>query len=150
MRRIKRAILRARHYQGQRILRARASHFGARSAIAQNVCEAAIFAYKTECLFLTRSFTLKCFGRRRRRRYTDPTPSTARDSPDPGGRDVIGSAQTDGKKPPAFALPLLSRLGQRGKLRALVLEPTARARGAGPKTAMRDYGRFTDFTHGRK
>jgi ATP-dependent RNA helicase RhlE len=60
------------------------------------------------------------------------------------GRDVIGSAQTGTGKTAAFALPLISRLGQRGRLRALVLEPT-RELAAQVETAIRDYGRFTDL-----
>ena len=77
--------------------------------------------------------------------YTDPTPIQLRAIPlILAGRDVIGSAQTGTGKTAAFALPLLSRLGQRGKLRALVLEPT-RELAAQVETAMRDYGRFTDL-----
>jgi ATP-dependent RNA helicase RhlE len=60
------------------------------------------------------------------------------------GRDLIGSAQTGTGKTAAFALPLISRLGQRGKLRALVLEPT-RELAAQVETAIRDYGRFTNL-----
>jgi ATP-dependent RNA helicase RhlE len=60
------------------------------------------------------------------------------------GRDLIGSAQTGTGKTAAFALPLISRLGQRGRLRALVLEPT-RELAAQVETAIRDYGRFTDL-----
>jgi ATP-dependent RNA helicase RhlE len=58
------------------------------------------------------------------------------------GRDVIGSAQTGTGKTAAFALPIISRLAQRGKLRALVLEPT-RELAAQVETATRDYARFT-------
>ena len=77
--------------------------------------------------------------------YTDPTPIQLRAIPlIMAGRDLIGSAQTGTGKTAAFALPLLSRLGQRGKLRALVLEPT-RELAAQVETAMRDYGRFTDL-----
>ena len=60
------------------------------------------------------------------------------------GRDLIGSAQTGTGKTAAFALPLLSKLGQRGRLRALVLEPT-RELAAQVETAIRDYGRFTNL-----
>jgi len=77
--------------------------------------------------------------------YTDPTPIQLRAIPlILAGRDVIGSAQTGTGKTAAFALPLLSRLGQRGKLRALVLEPT-RELAAQVETAVRDYARFTDL-----
>jgi len=60
------------------------------------------------------------------------------------GRDLIGSAQTGTGKTAAFALPMISRLGQRGRLRALVLEPT-RELAAQVETAIRDYGRFSDL-----
>ena len=70
--------------------------------------------------------------------YTDPTPIQLRAIPlILAGRDVIGSAQTGTGKTAAFALPLLSRLGQRGKLRALVLEPT-RELAAQVATSMRE------------
>jgi ATP-dependent RNA helicase RhlE len=77
--------------------------------------------------------------------YTDPTPIQLRAIPlILAGRDVIGSAQTGTGKTAAFALPLISRLGVRGKLRALVLEPT-RELAAQVETAFRDYARFTDL-----
>ena len=77
--------------------------------------------------------------------YTDPTPIQLRAIPlILAGRDVIGSAQTGTGKTAAFALPLISRLGTRGKLRALVLEPT-RELAAQVETAFRDYGRFTNL-----
>jgi ATP-dependent RNA helicase RhlE len=60
------------------------------------------------------------------------------------GRDVIGSAQTGTGKTAAFALPMISHLGQRGGLRALVLEPT-RELAAQVETAIRDYARFTNL-----
>jgi len=60
------------------------------------------------------------------------------------GRDLIGSAQTGTGKTAAFALPIISRLGQRGALRALVLEPT-RELAAQVETAIRDYARFTNL-----
>src|SRR5881409_3343184 len=60
------------------------------------------------------------------------------------GLDLIGSAQTGTGKTAAFALPILSRLEQRGALRALVLEPT-RELAAQVETAIHDYGRFTNL-----
>ena len=77
--------------------------------------------------------------------YTDPTPIQLRAIPIIlAGRDLIGSAQTGTGKTAAFALPILSRLAGRGKLRALVLEPT-RELAAQVETAIRDYARFTDL-----
>src|SRR5438045_1598709 len=77
--------------------------------------------------------------------YTDPTPIQLRAIPLVlSGRDLIGSAQTGTGKTAAFALPILTRLGHRGALRALVLEPT-RELAAQVETAIRDYGRFTDL-----
>ena len=77
--------------------------------------------------------------------YTDPTPIQLRAIPlILAGRDVIGSAQTGTGKTAAFALPLITRLGTHGKLRALVLEPT-RELAAQVETALRDYARFTNL-----
>jgi len=77
--------------------------------------------------------------------YTDPTPIQLRAIPLVlAGRDLIGSAQTGTGKTAAFALPMISRLGQRGKLRALILEPT-RELAAQVETAFHDYARFTDL-----
>jgi ATP-dependent RNA helicase RhlE len=77
--------------------------------------------------------------------YIDPTPIQLRAIPlILQGRDVIGSAQTGTGKTAAFALPIISRLGQRGALRALVLEPT-RELAAQVETATRDYARFTNL-----
>ena len=77
--------------------------------------------------------------------YTVPTPIQLRAIPlILEGRDLIGSAQTGTGKTAAFALPLISRLGHRGKLRVLVLEPT-RELAAQVETAVRDYARFTDL-----
>src|SRR5512142_2272494 len=75
--------------------------------------------------------------------YDIPTPIQLRAIPlILEGRDLIGSAQTGTGKTAAFALPIISRLAQRGKLRALVLEPT-RELAAQVETAIRDYSRFT-------
>jgi ATP-dependent RNA helicase RhlE len=62
------------------------------------------------------------------------------------GRDVIGSAQTGTGKTAAFALPILSKLGQHNAAgpRALILEPT-RELAAQVETAFRDYARFTNL-----
>ena len=77
--------------------------------------------------------------------YIDPTPIQLRAIPlILKGRDLIGSAQTGTGKTAAFALPLISRLGQHGLLRALVLEPT-RELAAQVETAIRDYARFTNL-----
>ena len=77
--------------------------------------------------------------------YTDPTPIQLRAIPIiMSGRDLLGSAQTGTGKTAAFALPLLSRLGQRGALRGLILEPT-RELAAQVETAIRDYARFTNL-----
>ena len=77
--------------------------------------------------------------------YTDPTPIQLRAIPlILEGRDCIGSAQTGTGKTAAFALPIISRLGQRGALRALVIEPT-RELAAQVETAIRDYARFTNL-----
>jgi ATP-dependent RNA helicase RhlE len=77
--------------------------------------------------------------------YTEPTAIQLRAIPlVMAGRDVIGSAQTGTGKTAAFALPILSRLGQHGGVRALVLEPT-RELAAQVETAIRDYGRFTNL-----
>jgi len=58
--------------------------------------------------------------------YIEPTPVQLRTIPLLlEGRDVIGSAQTGTGKTAAFALPILSKLGEPGNVtRALVLEPT--------------------------
>jgi ATP-dependent RNA helicase RhlE len=80
--------------------------------------------------------------------YTEPTPIQLRAIPLVlNGRDVIGSAQTGTGKTAAFALPILSKLGQHSMEkfpRALVLEPT-RELAAQVETAFRDYARFTNL-----
>src|SRR5204863_4837491 len=77
--------------------------------------------------------------------YVDPTPIQLRAIPLAlEGHDLIGSAQTGTGKTAAFALPILSRLGAHGALRALILEPTRELAGQ-VETALRDYARFTDL-----
>jgi len=76
--------------------------------------------------------------------YVEPTPIQLRTIPlILTGQDVIGSAQTGTGKTAAFALPILSQLGQPGRApRVLVLEPT-RELAAQVETAIRDLARFT-------
>src|SRR3954466_3397610 len=77
--------------------------------------------------------------------YTDPTPIQLRAIPVVlSGNDVIASAQTGTGKTAAFALPILTRLGQHGRTRVLILEPT-RELAAQVETAFRDFARFTDM-----
>lgn len=77
--------------------------------------------------------------------YTDPTPIQLRAIPVVlGGGDLIASAQTGTGKTAAFALPILSKLGRRGRPRVLVLEPT-RELAAQVETAFHDFARFTDL-----
>ena len=78
--------------------------------------------------------------------YIDPTPIQLRAIPFVlAGRDVIGSAQTGTGKTAAFALPILSKLGQHAPgPRALILEPT-RELAAQVETAIHDYARFTNL-----
>src|SRR5208282_5500505 len=78
--------------------------------------------------------------------YIEPTPIQLRAIPlVMAGQDVIGSAQTGTGKTAAFALPILSRLGQHSPApRFLVLEPT-RELAAQVETAIRDFARFTNL-----
>src|SRR5499427_8737991 len=78
--------------------------------------------------------------------YVEPTPIQLRAIPlILAGQDVIGSAQTGTGKTAAFALPILSQLGQHsGRPRLLVLEPT-RELAAQVETAIRDFARFTNL-----
>jgi ATP-dependent RNA helicase RhlE len=75
--------------------------------------------------------------------YADPTPIQLLAIPFiMEGRDVIGSAQTGTGKTGAFALPILSKLENKGKdPKVLVLVPT-RELAAQMETAFRDYARF--------
>lgn len=80
--------------------------------------------------------------------YGDPTPVQLRAIPPAlEGRDVIASAQTGTGKTAAFALPALQKLGERGRLRCLVLEPT-RELAMQVETSMRDLARFTNLRIG--
>src|SRR2546429_2963627 len=78
--------------------------------------------------------------------YVDPTPIQLRAIPLlMAGQDVIGSAQTGTGKTAAFALPILSKLGEHSSAtRVLVLEPT-RELAAQVETAIRDFARFTNL-----
>jgi ATP-dependent RNA helicase RhlE len=79
--------------------------------------------------------------------YIEPTPIQLRAIPlVMAGRDVIGSAQTGTGKTAAFALPILSLLGQHEPAsRALVLEPT-RELAAQVETAIHGFARFTNLS----
>jgi ATP-dependent RNA helicase RhlE len=75
--------------------------------------------------------------------YVEPTEIQAKSIPAIlEGRDVIGASQTGTGKTAAFALPTLTRLGEHGRLRCLVLEPT-RELAAQVEEAFRDYGKHT-------
>lgn len=78
--------------------------------------------------------------------FVEPTPIQLRAIPlILAGQDVIGSAQTGTGKTAAFALPILSQLGQHSReTRALILEPT-RELAAQVETAIRDFARFMDI-----
>src|ERR1700677_648490 len=78
--------------------------------------------------------------------FTEPTPIQLRGIPlVMSGRDVIGSAQAGTGKTAAFALPILSLLGEHeAKTRALVMEPT-RELAAQVETAIHDFARFTNL-----
>src|ERR1700720_2325320 len=80
--------------------------------------------------------------------FVEPTPVQERCIPlILQGRDVIGSAQTGTGKTAAFALPILSRLKERGRPRCLVLEPT-RELAIQVETAFQYYARFTEIEIG--
>jgi ATP-dependent RNA helicase RhlE len=78
--------------------------------------------------------------------YVEPTPIQLRAIPlILAGQDVIGSAQTGTGKTAAFALPILSQIGEHQRdPRVLILEPT-RELAAQVETAMRDFARFTNL-----
>lgn len=75
--------------------------------------------------------------------YVDPTPIQLRAFPVVlAGSDLIASAQTGTGKTAAFALPILTLLGEpQGRTRCLVLEPT-RELAMQVETAFRDFSRF--------
>jgi ATP-dependent RNA helicase RhlE len=79
--------------------------------------------------------------------YTEPTPIQLRAIPHIlAGEDVIGSAQTGTGKTAAYALPILTKLGEPSHgPRALILEPT-RELAAQVETACRDFMRFTKLS----
>jgi len=76
--------------------------------------------------------------------YNEPTPIQVQAIPlIMAGKDIIGSAQTGTGKTAAFALPILSTLGEHNPLsRVLILEPT-RELAAQVGVAFKDLGRFT-------
>jgi ATP-dependent RNA helicase RhlE len=78
--------------------------------------------------------------------YVEPTPIQLRAIPlILSGQDVIGSAPTGTGKTAAFALPILSQIGQHmPDTRVLILEPT-RELAAQVETAIRDFARFTNL-----
>src|SRR5580658_4472721 len=78
--------------------------------------------------------------------YVEPTPIQLRAIPlIMAGSDVIGSAQTGTGKTAAFALPILSQLGEHQRApRVLILEPT-RELASQVETAIRDFARFTNL-----
>jgi ATP-dependent RNA helicase RhlE len=78
--------------------------------------------------------------------YVEPTPIQLRAMPlIMAGSDVIGGAQTGTGKTAAFALPILSQLGQHEpQTRCLVLEPT-RELAAQVETAIHDFARYTNL-----
>ncbi|MSU19006.1 MAG: DEAD/DEAH box helicase, partial [Lacunisphaera sp.] len=77
--------------------------------------------------------------------YEVPTPIQAQAIPIIlSGRDVIGSAQTGTGKTAAFALPILHRLQQHGKMRCLILEPT-RELAVQVQEAFKNFSKYTDL-----
>lgn len=76
--------------------------------------------------------------------YKEPTPIQLQAIPQiMAGTDIIGSAQTGTGKTAAFALPILTKLGDHNPLsRVLILEPT-RELAAQVDAALRDMARFT-------
>ena len=80
--------------------------------------------------------------------YIDPTPIQERAIPVIlSGKDVMGSAQTGTGKTAAFALPILTLLGQHRGMRCLILEPT-RELAAQVEESLRWFARFSDLEIG--
>ena len=78
--------------------------------------------------------------------FTEPTPIQAQAIPLVlEGKDVIGSAQTGTGKTAAFALPILTKLGEgRGVTRTLILEPT-RELAAQVEAAIKEFAQFMNI-----
>ncbi len=77
--------------------------------------------------------------------YTTPTQIQAESIPIIlAGKDLVGASQTGTGKTAAFMLPTLSRLGESGKLRCLILEPT-RELASQVKSATEDLGKNTNL-----
>jgi ATP-dependent RNA helicase RhlE len=77
--------------------------------------------------------------------YVEPSPIQSQAIPVVmAGGDLIASAQTGTGKTAAFGLPILQNLGQHGKLRCLILEPT-RELAAQVTEAFEDFAAFTHF-----
>ena len=77
--------------------------------------------------------------------YIDPTPIQERAIPVIlSVKDVMGSAQTGTGKTAAFALPILTLLGQHRGMRCLILEPT-RELAAQVEESLRWFARFSDL-----
>ena len=77
--------------------------------------------------------------------YEHPTPIQCQSIPYLlQGRDLIASSQTGTGKTAAFALPILSSLKGKGKLRALILEPT-RELAAQVYNAFVEFAKYLDF-----
>jgi ATP-dependent RNA helicase RhlE len=79
--------------------------------------------------------------------YIDPTPIQLRAFPVVlAGKDLIASAQTGTGKTAAFALPILTLLGEpQHKTRCLILEPT-RELAMQVETAFHDFSRFMEIS----
>jgi len=77
--------------------------------------------------------------------YLEPTPVQAQGIPVVlAGGDLIASAQTGTGKTAAFALPIIQRLGEHGRMRVLILEPT-RELALQVEEAFQKFAKFTDL-----